>query len=149
MARWRSGNAAVCRTAIRRFESDPCLMRNPEYEIPNIDKDEQGYSEKQLDLDAEIQAGEWQNLRTSKTYQRRSRQGKIIASYQAVSNRLNQLVVLYYKFVAVEPKKAEKMLEELRKLRYMQEVLMNCLVWEPQGKLEKDMVPLDVWDLIE
>ncbi len=111
--------------------------------------DESGYSEKQSDLLSEIQAGEWNSLRKFKTYQQRSRQGKIIAMYQAVSNRLNQLVGLYYKFININPKEGEKMLEELRKLRLMQEVLLNCLVWEPKGQLEKDMVPAEIWDMIK
>lgn len=125
-------------------------MLNPEYEKSEArSKDESGFSEKELDLDIEVRAGEWQNLRKFHAFNKRSRQGKIITMYQAVSNRLNQLVVLYYKFVSIEPKKAAKMLEELRKLRYMQEVLLNCLVWEPAGKLDKDLVPKDVWDIIE
>lgn len=111
--------------------------------------DESGYSEKQSALDIEIRAGEWQNLHKFKTYQQRSRQGKIIAMYQAVSNRLNQLVALYYKFVSTNPKEATKLLEELKKLRLMQEVLLNCLVWEPKGELSKDVVPPEIWDLIK
>lgn len=107
------------------------------------------FSEEQSDLDKEIKAGEWENLSKFRSYQRRSRQGKIIATYQAVSNRLNQMVALYYKFVSTNPKQATKMLMELRKLRYMQEVLLNCLVWEPKGSLEKDMVPKEIWELIE
>ncbi len=107
------------------------------------------YNEKELDLDIEIRAGEWQNLKKFNTYRKRSRQGKIIATYQAVSNRLNQLVGLYYKFVGNNPKQAEKLLDELKKLRLIQEVLLNCLVWEPKGELKKDMVPKDVWSLIE
>ena len=59
------------------------------------------------------------------------------------------MVALYYKFVSTNPKQATKMLMELRKLRYMQEVLLNCLVWEPKGSLEKDMVPKEIWELIE
>ncbi len=115
----------------------------------------QGFSEKELDLDIEIRAGEWQNLKKFKTYQRRSRQGKIIATYQAVSNRLNQLVSLYYKFVGVNPKEAEKLLKELRKLRFIQEILLNCLVWEKREvseskmKLQKNAIPKEIWDLIE
>ncbi len=125
-------------------------MSNPEYEkSEQKSRDETGFSEKDLDLDIEIRAGEWQNLKKFNTYQRRSRQGKIIATYQAVSNRLNQLVVLYYKFVSNNPKEAAKMLAELRKLRLIQEILLNCLVWEPEGKLEKEMVPSEVWDLIK
>ncbi|MCL5970556.1 MAG: hypothetical protein M1450_03590 [Patescibacteria group bacterium] len=108
-----------------------------------------GFSEKEMDLDIEVRAGEWQNLKKFKTYQRRSRQGKIIATYQAVSNRLNQLVGMYYKFVGVNPREGEKLLKELRKLRLMQEILLNCLVWEPKGELKKDMVPKEIWELIE
>lgn len=110
---------------------------------------ESGYSEKENALDIEIRAGEWQNLKKFKVYQNRSRQGKIIATYQAVSNRLNQLVALYYKFVGDNPKKAAKLLEELRRLRYFQDILLNCLVWEPRGQLEKDAVPEEVWELIK
>ncbi len=113
------------------------------------EKGEGGFSEKELDLDIEIRAGEWQNLKKFKTYQKRSRQGKISATYQAVSNRLNQLVGMYYKFVGNNPREAKKMLSELRRLRLIQEILMNCLVWDPKGQLRKDMVPQEVWDLIE
>ncbi len=127
------------------------MSLNPEYERAEggASEDETGYSEKQADLDAEIQAGEWQSLRKYKTYQKRSRQWKIIATYQTISNRLNQLVRLYYKLVAENPKQGEKMLSELRKLRFMQEILLQCMVWEPKGQLEKDMVPDEVWDLIK
>ena len=108
-----------------------------------------GFSEAQLDLDVEIKAGEWQNLKKFNAYKRRSRQGKIIATYQAVSNRLNQLVALYYKFVSNNPKEAKKMLDELKKLRLIQEILLNCLVWEPKRELEKERIPKEVWDLIK
>lgn len=135
-------------------------MKNPEYEkTENQSEDESGYSEKELDLDIEVRAGEWQNLKKFKTYRKRSRQGKIIVTYQAVSNRLNQLVGLYYKFVSNNPKEGAKMLEELKHLRWIQEILLNCLVWsrgagsdfagEPKGQLQKDMVPEEVWELIK
>ncbi|HSX40041.1 MAG TPA: hypothetical protein VLF68_00310 [Candidatus Saccharimonadales bacterium] len=108
-----------------------------------------GYSEKQLDIDVEIKAGEWQSLKKYKTYQRRSRQWKIIATYQAISNRLNQLVNLYYKLVGQNPKQGEKMLSELRRLRLMQEILLQCMVWEKKDVLTRDMVPPDVWEMIK
>lgn len=125
---------------------------NPEYEkgeVHESEKDETGFSEKQLDIDAEIQAGEWQNLKKFKTYQKRSRQWKIIAMYKAISNRLEQLVDMYYKLVGGNPQKGEKLLVELRKLRKLQEILLQCMVWEPKGQLDKSMVPSDVWDLIK
>lgn len=136
------------------------MPHNPEYEPREKEKTDGGFSEKESALDIEVRAGEWQNLKKFKTYQQRSRQGKIIATYQAVSNRLNQLVALYYKFVSAQPGKAVKMLEELRRLRFLQEVLLNCLVWSRQsrgsaaspGELNdkefKAMVPEDVWELI-
>ena len=113
------------------------------------DNDETGYSEKQTDLNMEIQAGEWQRLSKFKAYQKRSRQGKILAMYQAVSNRLNQLVGVYYKLVGANPTKGAKLLEELKKLRLIQEILLNCLIWEPKGELSKDMVPEQLWELIK
>ena len=107
-----------------------------------------------MDLDIEVRAGEWQNLKKIKAYKRRSRQGKIIVMYQAVSNRLNQLVALYYKFMATNPKEGAKMLEELRKLRLMQEILLNCLTWtkangEDDIEQIRDRIPDHVWKLIE
>src|SRR5947209_15890587 len=112
-----------------------------EHTEQDIFESDAGYSEKQQALDAEIQAGEWHSLRKYKTYQQRSRQWKIIATYKAVSNRLNQLVELYYKLVRDHPQKSEKLLEELRNLRLMQDILVQCMVWEPAGELSKDRVP--------
>lgn len=112
--------------------------------------DESGHSEKQADLDAEIQAGEWQNLKRFKIYQQRSRQWRIIATYQAISNRLNQLVGMYYKLVGENPQKGAKMLEELQRLRMLQEILLNILAWEEQGQtVERDMIPQELLDVIE
>lgn len=111
--------------------------------------DRENNQEQARGLDAEIKAGEWQSLKRFKTYRNRSRQGKIIATYQAISNRLNQLVGMYYRFVRDNPKQAAKMLDELRRLRLLQEVLLNCLVWEPAGDLERDMIPGELWELIE
>lgn len=128
-------------------------MNNPETDKLHQEKGDDGFSEKELDLDIEVRAGEWQNLKKFHTYQKRSRQGKIIVTYQAVSNRLNQLVALYYKFVGVNPKQGAKMLAELKKLRLIQEILLNCLVWSREGESDskkiKEMVPQEVWDLIK
>lgn len=110
--------------------------------------DDSGHNEKQSDLDVEIKAGEWQNLRTHPTFQKRSRQGKIIAMHEAVSNRLKQLEKLYYPLVQNHPEKALKLLEELKRLRLMQEYLLQCLIWEERHELTSDLVPREVWELI-
>jgi len=112
--------------------------------------DESGHSEKQADLDAEIRAGEWQNLKRFKLYQKRSRQWRVIATYQAISNRLNQLVGLYYKLVAGNPQKGAKLLAELQRLRMLQEILLNILAWEEQGQtVERNMIPQELLDVID
>ncbi len=123
-------------------------MKTPEFERETIDADD-GYSEKQLDLDAEIGAGEWETLKNFKTYQRRSRQWKIIATHRALANRIKQLEILFYKLCSDNPKKSERLLIEIKRLRLFQEILLQCMVWEPKGELEKDMVPKEVWDLIK
>ena len=146
LARWRRGNAGVCKTSMQGFDSPPCLMDKEKEREP---RDESGYSEKENALDIEVRAGEWQNLKKFNTYKKRSRQGKIIVTYQAVSNRLRQLEKLFYELCRDHPKKAEKLLWQIKKLRLMQDVLLQCLVWEPKGQLKKEMVPIEVWELIK
>ena len=125
------------------------MQHEKESSEEEVETDEGGNSEKQTDLDIEIRAGEWQSLRRFKRFQQRSRQGKIIAMHQAVSNRLNQMVKLYYALVGKNPREGEKLLLELKKLRLMQDYLLQCLAWEKNGELRKDMVPQDVWKMIE
>ncbi len=117
-------------------------------ESEEAERDEGGYSEKQTDLDVEIKAGEYQNLRRFKRFNQRSRQGKIIAMHQAVSNRLYQLTSMYYQLVGKSPKQGEKLLLELKKLRLMQDYLLQCLVWEEKGELMQTSVPPEIWKLI-
>jgi hypothetical protein len=124
-----------------------------------VETDFTGYSEKQSDLDVELKAGEWKNLSRFKTYRNRSRQGKIIATHQAVSNRLNQLEELYYKLVRGNPSKGEKMLSEIKKLRLTQDILLQCIAWTGDAKSERasernlldhrEAIPQEVWELIK
>jgi len=127
-------------------------MRSKERENEQTEQEknfESGYSETEQAFDVEVRAGEWKRLKNFKTYKNRTRQGKILVTYQAVSNRLNQLVEAYYKLVADNPHQGQKLLKELKELRAIQEILLNCLVWEPKGELEENMVPKEVWELIE
>ncbi|KKT75875.1 MAG: hypothetical protein UW69_C0008G0026 [Microgenomates group bacterium GW2011_GWA2_44_7] len=73
-------------------------------------------------LEREIAAGEWQRLKTFITYRKRSRQGRILASYQAVTNRLNQLSTVFMQVVRNNPSGAQKLLEEIISARiYLRE----------------------------
>lgn len=124
-----------------------------------VETDFTGYSEKQTDLDIELKAGEWKNLSRLKTYRQRSRQGKIIATHQAVSNRLNQLEQLFYKLARNNPQKSAKMLSEIKKLRLIQDILLQCIAWSGDGRSDseidrslaahKEDIPQEVWELIK
>lgn len=114
----------------------------------NKDTRTSGGHEQNSTLEEEIKAGEWQRLKEFAAYNRRSRQGKIIATYQAISNRLNQLVALYYELVRNYPDKSVRLLAEIKKLRVLQEFLLNCLIWERQGKFEENDIPPELEGLI-
>ena len=100
------------------------------------------------DLDAEIKAGEWQRLREFKVYRKRSRQGKIIATHQAISNRLAQLERLFYELVRNNPQKATKLLKEIKRLRLLKEYLLQALIWEEQGEFNDHDTPGELEDLV-
>lgn len=89
-------------------------------------------------LDQEIIAGEWTRLCKYKAYKRRSRQGRILAVYQALSNRLDQLVKVFYELAREDKslKAAEKMLKEIKHLREIREKLLYWLTWN-----ENDVEP--------
>lgn len=110
-------------------------------EQEKFDRDESGYSENTSAMQLEIDAGEWTRLPEFLSYRRRSRQGKIIATYQAISNRLNQLVALYYELVKENPQRSLKLLKEIKRLRFLQKFLLDCLVWEQKGELEEHDIP--------
>jgi len=100
------------------------------------------------DLNREIQAGEWMRLREFKTYRKRSRQGKIIATHQAISNRLAQLEKLFYQLVRDHPQKATKLLKEIKRLRQLKEYLLQALIWEEQGVFEDHQEPEELEELL-
>lgn len=161
VARWRSGNAGVCKTSIRRFKSGTRLINikcnlgltfhmeygKSDYIVPNEIEYDEGYSEKQAALDNEIQAGGWKNLGSFVAYKTSSRQKKIFLTYQAVSSNLYHVISLYLISVR-DGAVPEDLLTELKKLRMIQDILLNCLLWEPEGELDKNMIPQEVWDLI-
>ncbi|AKM79221.1 MAG: hypothetical protein UX85_C0007G0084 [Candidatus Beckwithbacteria bacterium GW2011_GWB1_47_15] len=90
----------------------------------------------QSDLNQEIAAGEWTTLSQHATYRKRSRQGRILAVYQALSNRLDQLVKVFYELAAQEKSlpAAEKMLKEINRLRELRDSLLLWLTWTEDAK---------------
>ena len=92
-------------------------------------------------LEEEIKAGEWKNLKRFEAYRQRSRQGKIIATHQALSNRIKQLELLFYQMVRENPKKSVKLLGEIKKLRFLLDYLLHALIWEERGEIEEHDIP--------
>ncbi|HSW96632.1 MAG TPA: hypothetical protein VLF89_02275 [Candidatus Saccharimonadales bacterium] len=107
-----------------------------------------GYSEKQSALDTEIQAGSWRNLGKISAYNSYTRQQKIFLAYQAVSNKIFHIISAN---LLIKPKSQEKedFETELKNVRMIQDILLNCLLWDQKDQLEEYMVPKEVWNLIK
>lgn len=118
-------------------------MHSPEIDVFGTRTDEQGYSEVQLDISLNIASGDWERLPKLKSYQKQSRIKKISSLFQAVSNRLNREVI------AFSQNQSEERALVLQKLRYLHEMLLQCLVLEGKGELQKNMVEPEIWELIK
>lgn len=109
-------------------------------------EDETGFSEEQLSLDVEVGAGEWQNLRTLHAFKQKSRLARIALLYQAFSHKLNTLVSKYE--TTVDEKRRSELEKEIHVLQVKQDITLNCLFWEQNNELEKDMIPQEIWEMI-
>lgn len=100
------------------------------------------------DLDREILAGEWEMLTRNEIYRNRTRGGRIIAIHQAISNRIKQLEKLFYPLVRDHPQKAEKLLAEIKRLRFLQQYLLQAYAWEEQGEFDDHNIPEELEKLL-
>lgn len=105
-----------------------------------------GYSEKQSALDKDIQDGAWKGLSNLAAYTAYSRKQRIFLAYQAVTNKLFRLISEH---LLVKEESADSLLAELKESRMVQDILLNCLIWDQKGQLEEYMVPKEVWNLIK
>ena len=110
-----------------------------------MDKEE---IKEELNLDSEIVAGEWMRLSRYKVYRRRSRQGRILAVYQALSNRLDQLVKVFYELARQNRSlsAADKLMKEINYLRKVRDTLLMCLTWSEGEVLPQ--LPEEVEEII-
>lgn len=99
-------------------------------------------------LQEEIAAGEWQRLSGFDTYRKRTRQGKIIVMIDAITNRIIQLERMFYPLVRNHPQKAVKLLSEIKRLRFLKEYLLQCLIWDAHGEFEDHTVPFELEDFL-
>jgi hypothetical protein len=111
-------------------------------------QDTQDQKKQESRLQEEIFAGEWQRLNQFDVYRNRSRQGKILATLQAISQRIAQLEKVFYQLVRDHPQKAAKLLTEIKKLRFLKEYLLQCMIWEERGELEDHDLPIELEETI-
>lgn len=123
-------------------------MKNNESSNEFNENTEQEKKKDATNLEQEISAGEWKRLGEFETYRRRSRQGKIITTHQAISNRIRQLEKLFYEMCRYSPDKATKLLTEIKRLRFFQELLLHCLIWEERGEFERHPIPDELSDIL-
>ncbi|MBU1085387.1 hypothetical protein KKB06_03510 [Patescibacteria group bacterium] len=96
-------------------------------------------------LEREIIAGEWMGLCKHKVYRMRSRQGRILAVYQAISNRLDQLIKVFYE-IAKEQKNldsAKELMDEITYLRKVRDDLLQSITWN------KNNIPSQIPEEVE
>ena len=113
------------------------------------EKEEKREAKAEYGLDREIAAGEWTRLIRHKVYRQRSRQGRILAVYQALSNRLDQLVKVFYELARDDRslKAAEKLMKEISYLRKVRDSLLMALTWNEEDVLPE--LPEEVEEIID
>ncbi len=124
---------------------------NKEFEEETIEgefEEEQKDKNLRSTLEDMILAGEWQMLTKNEVYKGRSRSAKIIAMHQAISNRIKELEKLFYPLVRNYPEKAQKLLDEIKKLRAFKDYLLQAYVWEKQGVFTEDDIPPELKKLL-
>ena len=113
-------------------------------EVPG---DPSGYNEADMDLNIEIHAGEWQDLKklqkqTAPTY-------SFLSVYKLVSAKLTQLVKEYYILLHQNHQHANTIRTKLQKLRHAQDILLSYVLWEPEKEFNREIFTQEIWDLLE
>ena len=63
-------------------------------------------------------------------------------------NRIKELEKLFYPMVRDFPQKAEKLLEQIKKLRALQQFLLQAYAWEKQGVLTDEDIPEELEEFL-
>lgn len=133
--------------------ADATHLRLKEKVALSVSADGTGHSEKQLDIKMDIQAGTWQDLKTSHPAQQNAEQ-KVREMYKLVSEELVSTVIRYFEQDgASDHKKATQRLREIRELRLAQDSLLNFLIDNKKKETDltgevahlKLVVPSDFW----
>ena len=121
-----------------------------EIEIDGLGVDESGYSEKQLDLDVELPAGQWLDLSDKKKRSTSSLRENINREIKIVNYEIDKILNYSSKELkTILDEEAEaKIAGKLQKLQKQQFWFFRCLLLYEQGQLTKAEVPDTIWQLI-
>lgn len=122
--------------------------RGPEYMPPQPEMDA-GYSEKES---AQITEGSQQDLKTQKkrtpAVPVMTRKDKIIAAYKTNLDKIITLVESLSRLEGVNHRQEEQIVDEIKRIRHLQEELLNALLLEQKGILTEESISKDAWVLI-
>ena|SRR5258706_377427 len=112
-------------------------------------KHESGYSEEEQVRVIEGSQVDIKQVKKRKPLLQVSRQQKIVIAYQELSEKVFQLVTSLSSLHGENLRKSENILEDIREIRKMQDELLNALVLEQKGNLDKSAISKSTWNLIE
>lgn len=78
-----------------------------------------------------------------------SQQDKIIAVYRKNSGKILSYVQSIYDLNGANPRQEEQIVEEIKRLRKIQEELLNALLLEQKGSLSQESISKEAWNLIQ
>lgn len=111
---------------------------------------ESGYSEEEQAQDIEAKAFDIKNMKKRKPMPTAvSRKDAIIAEYRKNTEAILQLVQSVYELNGANIRQEEQIVMEIKKLRELQEELLNALILEQKGMLTPESISKMAWDLIE
>lgn len=132
-------NTAVCKTAMRRFESDSCLHMEDLKAKEKQKSSETSESEQKNKLERLVKSGEWKRLNESSDFRELSLEGKILILFETINNRRKQLTNVFTITLKRQPKKAKKIQEEMHYLDETSEALGSVLAENIDLDKEKNL----------
>ena len=109
---------------------------------------ESGYSEEEQAKIIEGSLTDIKQLKKRKPVVAVDRQVKIIAAYDQTHQKIMELLAELRQIVG-NLRHQEKVLEEMKSLRMLQDELVQCLFLEQRGELSKDTTSQEAWNLIK
>jgi len=124
-------------------------LQNSRKSQSRLSRHESGYSEEEQVRIIEGSQVDIKQVKKRKPLLQVSRQQKIVIAYQELSEKVFQLVTSLSSLHGENLRKSEHILEDIREIRKMQDELLNALVLEQKGNLDKSAISKSTWNLIE